>query len=166
MIVTEFSFKIVDTEGHIHRLKSSIESLDILKSNIWTKLASTSTSSYTPGTHDILLKYTDDEKDEIIISSDTALRDAVEFARNTGLSNLKLDIKFVLMKHTSSVSSQQLKDGQKQSADTAETLLGASSNSISHASEASTQQLHMMIGGAAVAVTALAIIGFVLVRRK
>eukprot|EP01035_Chromulina_nebulosa_P019233 gene19233-25084_t len=82
-INNEFVYKIVDREGHIHRLKSSCESLQVLKMAISEKL-------HHANINDIVLKYIDDDKDEVIISTDNALKDAIDFARSTNTTTLKL----------------------------------------------------------------------------
>ena len=173
LMVTEYMFKIVDTEGHIHRLKSSIESLHILKSNIWSKFSSTETflSDYNNETHDIILKYIDDEKDEIIISSDSALKEAVEFARNTGISTLKLDIKFVAKKTSNDKSLSATKAAMSSKANATNssvTAAGDSSKSSEVTTAAVTDQKRVLIGGGvAIAATAvIALVGYAFVRNR
>jgi CBS domain-containing protein len=87
LFTSDFVYKIVCKDGHIHRIKSSSDSLDTLKATVAEKLQVTVGAD---ATEDVVLKYVDDDKDEVIISTDVALRDAVEFARSSGLSTLKL----------------------------------------------------------------------------
>ena len=78
----DFSFKVTDSSGNTHRLKCSTETLQQLKILIGEKLNITSSS--------IILKYIDDDKDEVVLSTDASLRDAVDYARQAGMTALKL----------------------------------------------------------------------------
>ena len=78
----EFAFKITDSSGNVHRLKSSLESLHQLKIAVGEKLSVMSSA--------LILKYIDDDKDEVVLSSDGSLRDAVDYARQAGMTALKL----------------------------------------------------------------------------
>ncbi|CAM9852718.1 unnamed protein product, partial [Ectocarpus fasciculatus] len=81
-IPAEFAFKITDKEGHNHRIKSPVNALDVLLSQISDVLKISADV--------IVLKYLDDDKDEIVISSDASLKDAVETSVGSGLSAVKL----------------------------------------------------------------------------
>jgi hypothetical protein len=51
----------------------------------------------------LVLKYLDEDKDEVILSSDRSLRDGVDFARHAGLNSLKITA-YELSKEDSSLS--------------------------------------------------------------
>ena len=78
----EFSFKVTDSGGNTHRLKCTTETLQQLKILVAEKLSVTSSA--------LVLKYVDDDKDEVVLSTDSSLRDAVDFARQAGMTALKL----------------------------------------------------------------------------
>ena len=75
---------MVDKDGNTHRIRSSADSLFLLKMAVGEKLNVLSSS--------LIIRYVDDEKDEVIISSDSSLRDAVEYARSAGLPALRLTV--------------------------------------------------------------------------
>jgi len=75
---------VVDKDGNTHRIRSSADSLFLLKMAVGEKLNVLSSS--------LIIRYVDDEKDEVIISSDSSLRDAVEYARSAGLPALRLTV--------------------------------------------------------------------------
>jgi CBS domain-containing protein len=79
---SHFIFKVTDSEGHVHRIKSSSESMEALKIAVGDKL------KVHPDR--IVLKYLDDESDEVILSTDSSLKEAVEFARGASMTALKL----------------------------------------------------------------------------
>ena len=78
----DFSFKVTDSSGNTHRLKCSVESLHQLKIAVSEKLNVLSSA--------LDLRYVDDDKDEVVLTSDTSLRDAVDHARQAGMTALKL----------------------------------------------------------------------------
>jgi CBS domain-containing protein len=77
----DFSFKVTDKEGHTHKIKSA-ESFISLRATVAQKLGASADS--------LVLKYVDQEKDQVVITDDITLRDAVEFARTSGQIALKL----------------------------------------------------------------------------
>jgi hypothetical protein len=81
---SDFAFKVTDKEGNTHRIRSSADSLFLLKMAVGEKLNVLSSS--------LIVRYLDDEKDAVIISSDSSLRDAVEYARSAGMPALRLTI--------------------------------------------------------------------------
>eukprot|EP01034_Spumella_vulgaris_P022022 gene22022-28116_t len=78
----DFDFKVIDTHGHLHKVRSSAENIAALKVLVSEKVSIPVES--------LLLKYFDEEKDEVTLSSDASLKDAVEFARSAGHMALKL----------------------------------------------------------------------------
>jgi len=79
----DFIFKVTDQAGNNHRIKSNTESAEALKLAIAEKL-NVSIDALT-------IKYVDDDKDEIVITNDASLRDAIEFARSSGMTALKIN---------------------------------------------------------------------------
>eukprot|EP01041_Mallomonas_annulata_P001711 gene1711-3313_t len=78
----KFVFKYTDGEGHTHRVKSSVTNLKSLQEIISEKMEIPIDM--------LVLKYIDEDKDEVTLSSDASLREAVSFARSTGSVCLKL----------------------------------------------------------------------------
>ena len=76
--------QVVDKDGNTHRIRSSADSLFLLKMAVGEKLNVLSSS--------LIIRYVDEEKDEVIISSDSSLRDAVEYARTAGMQALRLTV--------------------------------------------------------------------------
>jgi hypothetical protein len=77
-----FVFKITDPIGQTHRIKTSSVNFDVFVEAIAEKMESAMEC--------LCVRYTDDDGDEITISSTQALQEAVEFARGAGLTALKL----------------------------------------------------------------------------
>ena len=101
MFPVDYDFKVTDQEGHIHKFKSSSESFDALKQMIAVKMKATSDQ--------LLLKFIDEENDEILLDSDSSLRHAVDNARRRGGSALKINVTLVAPVSTG-------KDSEKNSA--------------------------------------------------
>ena len=78
----DFIFKVTDDDGNTHRIKSSVNSLDKLRFAVADKVGK--------GLEEIVIKYIDDEHDEVTLSSDASLKEAIEFARNSGMTTLKI----------------------------------------------------------------------------
>jgi hypothetical protein len=78
----EFVYKVTDSSGNTHRIKASAESVEQLKVAVAEKLR--------VSVEGLTIKYIDDDQDEVVISTDASVKDAVEFARSSGLSALKL----------------------------------------------------------------------------
>eukprot|EP01037_Dinobryon_pediforme_P021549 gene21549-22443_t len=79
---TEFDFKVTDSDGYLHKIKCVANSLDHLRTVVAEKLGVDKDA--------LLLKYIDDEKDEVLLTSDSALHDAVHTVRQTGSYSVKL----------------------------------------------------------------------------
>jgi CBS domain-containing protein len=78
----DFVFKVTDKQGNTHRIKCN--SVDALRSALLEKV------QYDPAS--LVIKYTDDEGDEVVISADSDLRDAVDIAQKRGQTALKLNV--------------------------------------------------------------------------
>ena len=83
----EFIVKVTDHHGDIHRLKYQSESLDSLRASISEKAHIDQ--------EELLLKYLDEDKDEVILNSDETLKDAIQFAKSNGHSSLKISASVV-----------------------------------------------------------------------
>ena len=81
---SDFAFKVVDKDGNTHRIRSSADSLFLLKMAVGEKLNVLSST--------LIIRYLDDEKDAVIISSDSSLRDAVDYARSANMPALRLTV--------------------------------------------------------------------------
>ena len=57
---SDFAFKVVDKDGNTHRIRSSADSLFLLKMAVGEKLNVLSST--------LIIRYLDDEKDAVIIS--------------------------------------------------------------------------------------------------
>jgi len=79
----EFVFKIDDSQGNTHRIKS--DSFTKLQLEVAEKLGLNSNL--------LIIKYVDEENDQVLISSDSSLADAVEYARSSNKYSLKLKIR-------------------------------------------------------------------------
>lgn len=74
----------MDKDGNTHRIRSSADSLFLLKMAVGEKLNLLSST--------LIIRYVDDEKDEVIISSDSSLRDAVDYAKSANMPALRLTV--------------------------------------------------------------------------
>jgi CBS domain-containing protein len=102
--VAEFAFKVTDSMGNVHRLKSSAESLHQLKIAVGEKLNALSSA--------LVLRYLDDDKEHVVLSSDGSLRDAVDFAKQAGMSALKLTASVTTLMVTPTRGDRMLTDGK------------------------------------------------------
>ena len=82
-----FTFKVKDFGGNIHRIQASPRIFKDLQASIKEKLGISN--------DEILLKYKDDDGDEIILSSDASLVEGVTIARTAGSSALFLTVTLV-----------------------------------------------------------------------
>lgn len=79
----EFALKVNDTRGNTHRIKVPRDaSFDTVRRMVAEKVALDETH--------IVLKYIDEEKDEVMLNSDASLKDAMEFSRSSGQPTLKI----------------------------------------------------------------------------
>ena len=79
-----FVFKVTDSNGNVHRIKSSSYSAEDLYKSIADKIEVAADT--------IIVKFVDEDKDEAVISSDDSLREAVDCALNAGQRSLKLNV--------------------------------------------------------------------------
>jgi hypothetical protein len=138
----DFDFKVIDTHGHLHKVRSSAENLSALKILVSEKVAIPVES--------LLLKYRDEEKDEVTLSNDASLKDAVEYARSAGHMALKLTALTVPVAVVASIS------GDKKVPVTA----------IVESSPPVANNTMLFVGGGLVVVAALGVVAFVLARKK
>jgi hypothetical protein len=81
-----FTFKVEDPSGNLHKLSSSADSFDQLVSILCERLKTTPAC--------LRLKYMDEDGDEVLVSDDSSLSEAVDHARSKGdnFSRLRADI--------------------------------------------------------------------------
>jgi CBS domain-containing protein len=84
MASKDFVFKIVDGDGHFHRIQCKSESIAVLRGDVAKLLEVT--------VNDIVMKYTDEDEDEVIITTDAALRAAIDYGRSCQKNSLKLSV--------------------------------------------------------------------------
>jgi len=82
MYRSDFAFKVVDSAGQAHRLKCCADSVSGLRTAIGAQLGIAG--------EELILKYQDDDGDDVAIDSDASLLAAVDFAKSSGLSVLKI----------------------------------------------------------------------------
>jgi CBS domain-containing protein len=82
---SEFTYKIADPDGNIHRIKTSARDIGVLKAQVGSKMGGVEMER-------VVLKFTDDEGDIVMITCDDTLREAVDVCRNQGGSVLKLSV--------------------------------------------------------------------------
>ena len=80
---SDFVFKITDPAGNVHRVKSSVHSYAVFKTTVASHLALS--------VDGLVLKYTDDDNDEVVVSTDASLHAAVDYAKSAALTALKLN---------------------------------------------------------------------------
>lgn len=136
MCKREFLFKLTDHLANVHKIKCSIENFDIFQSAIAKQL------NLQPS--EITIKYVDEENDEILVSSDTALSTAVDYAVAKNIGMLK--IKSYLI------------------ADTSKSMSATPKNSVvPPPTESSSGMIPLVVG---VVVAVVAVVGFAVLRRK
>jgi CBS domain-containing protein len=145
----EFTYKVTDHEGNTHRIKTSCVSVEVFKVAIAEKMNVPKDG--------ILIKYVDDEKDEILITTDGSLKDAVEFARSNGLTLLKLT--------TAKAPVKAVTFGAVASAATS-LLIGSSDASGNKEHGMSKMKKNVIIGGGIAAAIGVLAIGFFATRKK
>lgn len=82
LFLQDFDFKVIDQDNHMHKVRCLPNSLVELKAAVAGALGSAADS--------LLLKYIDEDKDEIVLSSDQVLYDAVTAAKSMGSYALKI----------------------------------------------------------------------------
>lgn len=78
----DYNFKLTDHLGKSHRVKCSAESYESFKNTIASQIG--------VDPQQLVIKYQDDDNDEILIDSDTSLSSAVDFAITSGVNILKI----------------------------------------------------------------------------
>ena len=145
MFPVNFDFKVTDQEGHIHKFKSSSESFDALKMAVALKL------KMTTGGDALLLKFIDEENDEILLDSDSSLRHAVDSCRSHGGSALKMVVSQV---PPSKAVSDPVQPSPNNVATDPAVVAAANRNKV------------VIAGVGAFVVAAVATVAFILVRRR
>mmetsp|Transcript_15258 Transcript_15258/g.25357 ORF Transcript_15258/g.25357 Transcript_15258/m.25357 type:complete len:407 (+) Transcript_15258:2-1222(+) len=84
MASKDFFFKVVDKNGNFHRVQCKSDSLSKVQHDI-AKLLSMDCDL-------VILKYTDEDDDEVIIATDDSLKTAVEYGRSCKKNALKLNV--------------------------------------------------------------------------
>ena len=148
----EFSFKITDSGGNVHRLKSSADSLYQLKIAVGEKLNVLSSA--------LVLKYVDDDKDDVVLSSDSSLRDAVDLAKQLNLSALRLTASVNTLTVSPPRSARLLMDGKADESSSAGPPAVGSILTLSPKE----QNVILMVGGGCAAVLALG--AFLLIKSR
>jgi hypothetical protein len=87
----EFVFKISDSSNHIHRIKCAIDNIDLLRSQIAEKVITDGVIGANTGDR-VVLKYVDDDQDDVILTDNASLTEAVDVARAQSLNSLKLSV--------------------------------------------------------------------------
>jgi len=161
-----FIFKVSDPAGNLHKVSASSERLGALKELLSGRLNRSA---------DLFdLKYTDEDGDEVLVSGDAALSEAVDHARARGESFVRLTAKFCAKAATAAPTT----NAAAAAAAAATSGGGAGSSGVGEGAnggppptprerfvEAATQPSVMMLGGATAAAV-LAVAGFVFMRRN
>ena len=147
----EFDFKVTDQHGNMHKLRFHADCVDTVRNEVAKKLEL--------DLNEFLFKYIDDENDEVVLSSDNFLKDAIESARLTGSYAVKLMAK-------DNVKKVEKKDTDPATNDAS--AAGGASATQSAASQAPINNTTLMlgIGGAVFATTVVIIAAFVLTRKR
>ena len=148
----EFDFKVVDKDGLIHKLKCVPDTLNRLKEAVASKL------EITAGIDSFILKYIDDEKDEVVLNTDAALKDAVDSTRVTGSYAIKLTIADNPKAAVSNSSAAKSAGGPS--------VNGKKESGDGEGGGFMEKNMGLVIGGGALVVAGLAAIGFILTRNK
>ncbi|CAM9251243.1 unnamed protein product [Discosporangium mesarthrocarpum] len=139
-----FVYKVSNSAGHTYRIRASAERLNKVMLEVGEKLKCDHTM--------IQLKYLDDEGDEIMLSGDDSLHEAVDMARASGLPALKL---------VAAIKPEGDSDSQKEKG---EEGAGASSDRSVDGGDYGRKRILVVGGSVAVAVSILAVL--VLSRRR
>ena len=83
----EFVFKVVDSAKNTHRIKTDSDNINKLKKLVGEKLGKCGDD-----VDKLVLKFKDEDGDDVVISCDDSLKDAVENAKGAGEKNLKLRV--------------------------------------------------------------------------
>ena len=149
----EFSFKITDSGGNVHRLKSSADSLYQLKIAVGEKLNVLSSA--------LVLKYVDDDKDDVVLSSDSSLRDAVDLAKQLNLSALRLTASVNTLTISPPRSARLLMDGKADHSSLSDAPVVGNILTLTPKE----QNVILMVGGGCAAVLALGAFLFIKSRK-
>jgi len=153
LLAPEFVFKVTDAQGHTHRIKCASDSVANLKAAVADKMLAT------PET--IVVTFIDDDKDEVCISTDSSLRDAVEWATKSGLTTLKLSAKIIKETKTSASSSSVSSSGGRSPGISGDN--GSEGSTFFDKVKSGKPEAFYVVGAAA---AGLALLGFVILRSK
>jgi hypothetical protein len=137
----EIDFKVVDNDGYLHKIKCVASTLDHLRSIVAQKLVVEKDA--------LLLKYIDDEKDEVLLTSDEVLHDAIHGVRQTGSYSVKL---VAIVNKAHAAKKIEMKEESIKTADSSKSGDGGSSM--------------MILGGVAAVATVVVIATFIVLGRK
>ena len=158
----EFDFKVTDGSGYLHKIRSAANSLSSLRATIALKLS-------VPADQ-LLLKYVDEEGDEVVIGSDSALADAVHCVRASGGLSLKVSA-FVDAAAAARISkAAEIGDAQKAVANASVAAAAATVESktatVVPATPAAPNNTMMYIGGGVLVAAVCGIVAVVLSKKK
>ena len=150
----EFDFKVTDGSGYLHKIRSATNSLSSLRASIALKLS--------VAADQLLLKYIDEEGDEVVIGSDAALVDAVHCARAVGGVSLKVSAQVDAAAAARISKAAEIGDAAKTTA-----AAGASEpSSAAVAKTAAPDNTMMYVGGGVLVAAVIGIVAVVLSKKK
>lgn len=147
----EFMFKVTDTEGHIHKLSSPSDSIELLRDSVASKFDCTA--------QQLILKYEDEDGDNVILTGDAALREAVDYAKRKKFTSLRISATIVGTSHTAAPISARGADWSN----IPPTTRDDNSNSITSAG--TSRSTGWLVGGAIIVAVA-ASVSFVVFSRR
>ena len=145
-----FTFKVQDGEGNLHKLSASAEHLEQLIGLVCERLNST------PGL--LKLKCKDDDGDEVLITDDASLSEAVDSARSRGDNFVRLRAEISIGSRTPLAISSGVTPKRIDAALLTQPVVAASTGSAN--------SNNMLLIGGVTAVACAALIGFVLMKKK
>jgi CBS domain-containing protein len=162
----DFDFKVTDQDGNILKFRSSSDSIEKLKVAIAQRLKVAAEA--------LLLKYVDEDDDQVLLDSDTTLRHAVEGSRSRGINSLKLSVTMKATEREETASAGSTSSPIAVATDTVPSPPppSSSSSSSSGAAPQSTSafvqqnQNTLIIAGGAAVVALVATVAFVFARKK
>ncbi|WOG99392.1 hypothetical protein DCAR_0518740 [Daucus carota subsp. sativus] len=86
---TTFNFKIQDRKGHMHRFSCETRRMSELVNALIHRVGDDIDRANMPN-----ILYEDEDRDRVILASDSDLVDALEYARSTGLKELRLHLEY------------------------------------------------------------------------
>ena len=146
----EFDFKVTDCSGLLHKIRCSSSSLNTLRGVVASKLA--------VAAEQLLLKYIDEEGDDVLIGSDSSLVDAVDFARHSGATSLKVSV------IVDAVAAARITKAAEESVESQAVAAAPAKATTPAADSGSNTTMMLAIGGGVLAVAGIA--AFVLTRKN